>query len=219
MHAALVHLTPILGAEKSKTPFYIAGGALVAWALILSLVIGLRSASFPSSIGAQRAVMLISAALVVVTVSMAVATSGGSSDKVVQAQAAAAQTGGQAAPSETGGRQTAPKHHQAARKATPAKPESSTTLRQSADPGGQLAFATKSLSARAGKVTIDFSNQSPVPHNLTIAQGSRVLGATPTFQGGGAKTLTLNLKPGAYTFFCSVPGHRPAGMEGTLTVQ
>jgi len=58
---------------------------------------------------------------------------------------------------------------------------------------------------------------SPIEHNLTVAQGSKVLGATPTFVGG-SKTLTLNLKPGTYTFYCSVPGHRQAGMEGTLTV-
>ena len=42
--------------------------------------------------------------------------------------------------------------------------------------------------------------------------------ATPTFQGG-SKTVNLNLKPGTYKFFCSVPGHRMAGMEGTLVVK
>ena len=45
-----------------------------------------------------------------------------------------------------------------------------------------------------------------------------MLGATPTFMGG-TKTLKLTLKAGAYTFYCSVPGHRAAGMQGTLTVQ
>jgi uncharacterized cupredoxin-like copper-binding protein len=57
-----------------------------------------------------------------------------------------------------------------------------------------------------------------LPHNVTIAQGTTVLGATPTFQGG-TKALTLKLAPGTYTFYCSVPGHRQAGMEGKLTVQ
>jgi plastocyanin len=61
------------------------------------------------------------------------------------------------------------------------------------------------------------SNASPVEHNVTIAQGSTVLGATPSFVGG-SKTVTLPLKAGTYTFYCSVPGHRQAGMEGTLTV-
>jgi len=52
---------------------------------------------------------------------------------------------------------------------------------------------------------------------VTFAQGAKVLGATQTFIGGSRK-LTLALKPGTYTFYCSVPGHRQAGMEGTLRV-
>jgi plastocyanin len=68
-------------------------------------------------------------------------------------------------------------------------------------------------------VTIQFTNNSPLAHNVTIASSSgAVLGATPTFQGG-SRTLSLNLKPGTYTFYCSVPGHREAGRRGTLVVQ
>jgi uncharacterized cupredoxin-like copper-binding protein len=85
------------------------------------------------------------------------------------------------------------------------------------DPGGQLAFDTKTLTAKAGTVSIVMANMSPIEHNVTVAEGSKVLGATSTFVGG-SKTLTLTLKPGKYVFYCSVPGHRQAGMEGTLTV-
>jgi uncharacterized cupredoxin-like copper-binding protein len=54
---------------------------------------------------------------------------------------------------------------------------------------------------------------------VTVASsGGSIAGATPTFQGG-SKTLTLHLKPGTYTFYCSVPGHRQAGMQGTLVVK
>ena len=74
------------------------------------------------------------------------------------------------------------------------------------------------LTAKAGKVTITMTNASPLEHNVTIEEKGKVLGATPTF-AGGARTLTLNLKPGTYKFYCSVPGHRAAGMEGTLTVK
>lgn len=193
MHAAIVHLAPVLAAEKSKVPFYIAGGLLVAWALILSLGLGTRVPSFPSSVAAERTVMAVSAVLVLGAVSMAVATSGGSTGKVT------------AAPVTKEGREAA-------------SGSGTSSLKDEADPEGQLRYTTKDLSAKAGKVTISFTNTSPLMHNMTIAQGSTVLGATPTFQGG-TKTLTLNLKPGTYVFYCSVPGHRAAGMEGKLTVQ
>ncbi len=92
-------------------------------------------------------------------------------------------------------------------------------LKLEANSEGQLAYNTKSLTAKAGSVTIDFTNMSPVGHNVAIesSSGSNV-GSTPTFQGA-TKALTVNLKPGTYKFYCTVPGHRQAGMEGTLTVQ
>jgi plastocyanin len=109
---------------------------------------------------------------------------------------------------------------------TPSTTQSSTAaptpagaLKLEANPEGQLKYTTSSLTAKAGKVSIDFANMSPLAHNMTIESSAhKILGATPTFQGG-SKTLTLDLKPGTYKFFCSVPGHRMAGMEGTLTVK
>jgi plastocyanin len=84
---------------------------------------------------------------------------------------------------------------------------------------GQLKYNTASLTAKAGSVSIDFTNMAPLSHNLTVASASgAVVGATPTFTSG-SKTLSLSLKPGTYRFYCTVPGHRAAGMEGTLTVQ
>ena len=96
----------------------------------------------------------------------------------------------------------------------------SSTLTDSADPSGALKFTKSTLTAKAGTVTIEFTNSSPLAHNFTVQQGTSgpVVGATPTFMGG-TKTLTLKLKAGTYTFYCSVPGHRAAGMQGTLTVQ
>ncbi len=92
------------------------------------------------------------------------------------------------------------------------------TLSLAANSEGQLKYNTTSLSAKSGPISIAFTNMAPLSHNVTIESSSKaVIGATPTFQGG-TKTLSLNLKPGTYKFFCSVPGHRMAGMEGTLTV-
>ena len=93
------------------------------------------------------------------------------------------------------------------------------TLSLASNPQGQLKYDTTSLTAKAGNVNIDFTNMAPLAHNVTVASSSgAVIGATPTFEGG-SKTLSLNLKPGTYKFYCSVPGHRMAGMEGTLTVK
>jgi plastocyanin len=100
---------------------------------------------------------------------------------------------------------------------TPAGASSNVSLE--ANPEGALKYNTTALTAKAGKVSIDFTNMAPEDHNVTVASASgAVVGATPTFQGG-AKTLSLNLKPGTYKFYCSVPGHRAGGMEGTLTVK
>jgi len=92
------------------------------------------------------------------------------------------------------------------------------TITDSADPSGQLKFTNSTLTAKAGKATVDFTNSSQLSHNMTIEDSSgKQVGATPTF-AGGTKSFTVDLKPGKYTFFCSVPGHREAGMQGTLTV-
>ncbi|HEX4628956.1 MAG TPA: plastocyanin/azurin family copper-binding protein, partial [Gemmatimonadales bacterium] len=112
------------------------------------------------------------------------------------------------------GTATAPK----AKAPAAAKPApAATALALVANPAGQLSYDTKTLSAKAGTVTITLRNNAPLEHNVTIAQGSKVLGATPSFIAGSRK-LTLQLSPGTYVFYCSVPGHRQAGMEGTLKV-
>jgi plastocyanin len=211
MHAAVLQLAPILGAEKNKVPFYVAGGVLVVWALIVSLGLGLRRRDFPGTKAGERMVIAVTVVLVLVAVGAAVITSGGSTKTAASAatvSSSQAPAGGAATPTATTGT-PAPSSSPAA--------GASTSLKLAANPEGQLTYNTKQLSAPAGKVTITMANMSPVEHNVTVAQGSMVLGATPTFKGG-SKTLTVNLKPGTYTFYCSVPGHRQAGMEGTLTV-
>jgi plastocyanin len=96
---------------------------------------------------------------------------------------------------------------------------SSQTVKVSADPSGQLHYTTTSLSAKAGKATFDFTNESPLSHDLTIEDKSGTkLGATPVFTGG-SKSFTITLQPGTYKFLCTVPGHAQAGMQGTLTVK
>jgi uncharacterized cupredoxin-like copper-binding protein len=87
-----------------------------------------------------------------------------------------------------------------------------------ADPSGNLRFNKKTLSASAGKVTIVMENPSPLSHDVSI-QGAGVNQMGQTVATGGTSTVSATLKPGKYTFYCSVPGHRQAGMFGTLTVK
>jgi plastocyanin len=102
---------------------------------------------------------------------------------------------------------------------TSAPTTSAQAIPVAANPEGLFKFMPASLSANAGKATITFTNRAPVEHNLTVASASgAVVGATPTFQGG-TKTLSVSLTPGTYKFYCTVPGHRQAGMEGTLVVK
>lgn len=92
------------------------------------------------------------------------------------------------------------------------------TLAIAADPSGQLAYDKKSLTAKAGDVTIDFTNESQVPHNVKIEQDENEVGVTETIQGSKT-SKAFTLKAGTYTFYCSIDGHEAAGMKGTLTVQ
>ena len=77
MHAAILQLAPVLGAAKSKVPFYIAGGLLVCWALLVSLGLGLRKPDFPGNRQGERMVIGTTAVLVAAAMITAVATSGG----------------------------------------------------------------------------------------------------------------------------------------------
>ena len=213
MLGALAQISPVLAADKSKVPFYIAGGVLAIWALVLAIGIGLHRPRFPSTLTGERAVIAISAVLVLAAASTAVITS------TAPAKSSAEEAKASGAPKATTGAPAPPK----ATTGTPAPPSSPAhaaplhVVHLAAATGGQLAFDTKQLSTQAGTVTITFENASPLEHNVTIAQVRKVLGETPTFTNG-TRSVTLNLKPGTYTFYCSVPGHRQAGMEGTLKV-
>jgi plastocyanin len=82
-----------------------------------------------------------------------------------------------------------------------------------------LAYTSKTATAKAGKVTIDFNNPQSLSHDVAIESSKgEMVGQTELVAEGESSTV-VNLKPGTYKFFCTVPGHREAGMEGTLTVK
>jgi plastocyanin len=93
------------------------------------------------------------------------------------------------------------------------------TLAFEADPAGGLAYTTTEATAEAGKVTVDFTNPQPLAHDVAIEDSSgKEIAATEVITESEDST-TADLKAGEYTFFCTVPGHREGGMEGTLTVE
>jgi plastocyanin len=176
----------MFAAAPSKVPYYIAGGLLALWAVLLA-VWGISHAEFPGSQGRGRFVMLTSFVLVVATMTAAVLTGGEQAEEGAKSADATPRAIGRA-------------------------------LELAADPSGALRYDKNRAAVLAGRVTVRFRNESTVEHNVTIAQGSRRLGATKTITGA-TTTLALELPTGNYVFFCSVPGHRESGMEGTLIVE
>jgi plastocyanin len=92
------------------------------------------------------------------------------------------------------------------------------TVSVAADPSGRLAYEPTTLTATAGEVTIEFTNEASLPHDVVVEQDGEDLGETERITESSTST-TVDLQAGEYTFYCSVPGHRDAGMEGTLTVE
>jgi plastocyanin len=169
----------MLAAAPSKVPFYIAGGLLAAWAVVLA-VNGIRRPGVPGSKAGQRGVIGTSLLLVLATVAMAVLTAG--------------------------------EEHEGEAVAT------STEATLTADPDGGVSYDRKELAVKSGTVTITLVNDAALGHNVAVAQGDRELGRSDTISEGETE-LKVDLRPGEYEFYCTVAGHRAAGMEGTLTVQ
>jgi plastocyanin len=171
----------LFASAPSKVPFYIAGGLLVVWAVVLAIS-GIRRSDFPSSKGGRRGVIGVTFLLVLGATSMAVVTAG---EDTTEGEAAASVTG---------------------------------EFDLAADPSGAIAYDKSEGNVEAGTVTIKLTNESSLEHNVAVAQGSRQLGVSPTIKGSETE-LKLDLKPGQYEFYCTIPGHRQAGMQGTLVAR
>jgi plastocyanin len=101
--------------------------------------------------------------------------------------------------------------------ATGARPQAVRTVKAS---GSSLAFSKTKLGVPAGRVKLVLKNRSFLDHNIALrgknlarAKKGKVVG-----NGGTSSVAFSSLKPGKYTYFCSVSGHEAAGMKGTLNV-
>ena len=181
----------------SINAYHVCGAALALWAVGVSIV-GIRREDFPKGRRQASLVAAISMSLVITTIAAAIIEGIREADEEKEALAAEAEEAEPAA-------ETAPA-------------KAGETLSLAADPSGALKFDKARLQAKAGPVTIDMKNDSPVPHDISI-DGGGVDEQGKVVEGGATSTVSATLKPGTYSFYCSVPGHRQAGMEGPLTVR
>jgi plastocyanin len=100
---------------------------------------------------------------------------------------------------------------------TPSGGGAETSLDVTSPEDGSLVFEPNALSAPAGSITLVYANPSPVPHSIAIEADGMELDASETITESEAE-VSAELSPGEYTFYCTVPGHRESGMEGTLMV-
>jgi plastocyanin len=193
-------------AATDFTAFHVIGIVLAAWAVLLTFL-GVTRPDFPGKVkgGGERAVLGISVVLALGAIGTAIGTA--KTEKKEEPEAAKSKAEANPPPSPTAGAG-----------GPTATQKGASQLKLTADPTGNLKFNTDALSAKAGAVRITLTNPSPVDHNVTLQTPQGVKGG-PTVGKGGTSTVSAQLKPGSYVYYCSVPGHREGGMQGKLTVK
>ncbi len=171
--------------------FFVVAVLAALWAVGLT-VLGLRHESFPGREGGARIIAAVTFVLAGAGIATAVVT-GHEEDLERQAEARAEEP-------------------------EPAPLPAGRPLRVQVDPAGQLRFEQEELVTSAGPTTIELTNSAPLEHNIGIVgQGIDVV--SETVGRGDRTSVSAPLRPGRYTFYCSVIGHRQGGMEGALIVR
>lgn len=188
--------------------FYVFGLALTVMAVVVAFV-GMRMDSFPS-----RPVMIGTLALMTFLVvgSAAFAVVLSREEHEVREVEIAEYRAEQAEEVEEG-------EEPISEQPTDEEPVQGGELALTSPEAGDLIFEPDALEAEAGEVVLDYTNPSEVPHNVAIEDDSETLAQGETVTGGDSAAATAELEPGEYVFYCSIPGHRESGMEGTLTVR
>src|SRR5262245_54155817 len=196
--------------------FFVLGVVLVLAALALAFL-GIRSQEkFPSTRPIQFGVTLLFVAIVVGTMSFAVVKANQEQKDRREKEATQEETAQAEAPPPSPGGQP-----QAAGGGNQQPPATGATesLDVSSPADGSLVFQPNGLEAPPGSLTITYDNPSPVPHSIAVATSNgNVVGEVQPFTNGSQHLELTGLAPGKYVFYCTVPGHREAGMEGDLTV-
>jgi plastocyanin len=201
---------------SNETLFYICGIAVAVSAVLVSFA-GLKLKDFPGR--AFPLVVLWFAILIGGATTFAVLHA---QDEEHHKEAEFQQAGEEIEAEESGQPSEAEPESESGAEAEPeagseAAGGSGSTLKLAASPTA-IAFDTTSLTAKAGKVTIDFNNPAPIEHDVAIEKEGKEL-AVSELVTEAETSVSAELEPGTYTFLCTVPGHAEAGMEGTLTVK
>jgi plastocyanin len=205
-----------------QSVYYVVGIVLVLAALVLS-ALGIRNETFPSK-WAFRGGVAVMVLLVAGTLAGAVVNArdeqkkrreGDEAEKRAQVQAEEAADEKNVAADNQGPGKGPPRNVGPGERGPGG---GGTTIALSADPSNDFAFDKTRLHAPAGPVTIEFSNPARLAHDVTVEGQGKGLGGTEIISED-SEALHLDLKPGTYTYYCSVPGHREGGMQGTLIVK
>src|SRR3954452_21541228 len=218
--------------------FFVIGGLLVLAAVGISFI-GIRgNEKFPPNRGVLLGVIALFIAIVGTTMAFAIVKSvdeqNKRNDELASQVQQAGEGGQQAGASETSPQPATPGGQPEASSGGNQQPVqtvsgggggtgggggASTTLNVTSPADGSLVYNPDGLTAKPGNVTISYDNPSPVPHSIAVATSNgNVLGEVQPFTQGKQSVDLSNLAPGKYVFYCTVPGHREAGMEGDLTV-
>jgi plastocyanin len=189
-----------------QTLFYVVGIVLVLAALTVS-ALGLRNRSFPPSRRALAAGVALFVVLVGATAAAAVINA--REEQQARENELAA---------EAAEEQEAAEEEQQAEEVGETGPGAA-ALQLSAPADGSLAFDPETLEASAGEVTIDFQNPAAIEHDVVIEQDGEDIAKSDLVADDENTSVSAELEPGDYVYYCDVPGHREGGMEGTLTVE
>jgi uncharacterized cupredoxin-like copper-binding protein len=122
---------------------------------------------------------------------------------------------------EAGGTETtkAPTSAQSTSTAATTTAATTTTSAATSVPASETEFkiTLPKSSLSAGSYSFAVKNDGHIPHDFVV-KGNGVDEKTPTIQPGKSATLKVDLKPGTYDVYCSIPGHKQAGMDVKLTV-
>jgi plastocyanin len=203
--------------------FFVIGIVLVIAAVGIAFV-GIRGSDrFPQNRGILVGVTALFAAVVVTTMAFAVVKSRDEQKKrneELAKEEPQPENTGSAQPATPGGQpQASSGGNQQPVQTTGGASAGTENLDVSSPADGGLIFQPDGLIAKPGNVTVTYDNPSPVPHSIAIATANgNVLGQVQPFTAGKQSVSLPNLAPGKYIFYCTVPGHREAGMQGDLTV-